>query len=209
MIRTTKDCGRRTAVTTPLCIRRRRIITLINRYLCHHCYQNPYQYHWFGLLIVISSSTIQEGQLCLHPMALYLDLDISNCSILFNIAAVLEPKMDTEQTLTFHLFPLFRVFPPNFFRLQHNNPLFRLMIHYSYVRTTPTSQRCALFLFLGKKRPLTGISWVKNDFFPVFHRDVCDDDHRGRARLAWKHLLRLCSRKVGLSFNRELVRSHF
>ena len=115
-------------------------------------------------------------------------------------------EMDTEQTLTFHFFPLF---PPNFFRLQHNNPLLRLMIHYSHVRTTPTSQRCALFLFLGKKRPLTGISWVKNDFFPVFHRDVCDDDHRGWPRLAWKHLLRLCSRKVGLSFNRELVWSHF
>ena len=154
MIRTTKDCGRRTAVTTPLCIRRRRIITLINRYLCHHCYQNPYQYHWFVLLIVISSSTIQEGQLCLHPMALYLDLDriAQYCSILLLFWS---REMDTEQTLTFHFFPLFRVFPPNFFRLQHNNPLFRLIIHYSHVRTTPTSQRCALFLFLGKKRPLT------------------------------------------------------
>ena len=163
------------------------------------------------VITVIKIHINQEGQLCLHPMQwLYILILIYQiaqyCSILL---LSWSRKMDTEQTLTFHFFPLFRVFPPNLFRLQHNNPLFRLIIHYSHVRTTPTSQRCALFLFLGKKRPLTGISWVKNDFFPVFHRDVCDDDHRGRARLAWKHLLRLCSRKVGLSFNRELVRSYF
>ena len=119
MIRTTKDCGRRTAVTTPLCIRRRRIITLINRYLCHHCYQNPYQYHWFGLLIVISSSTIQEGQLCLHPMALYLDLDISNCSILFNIAAVLEPGNGHRTNPDFLFLSTFSRFSSKLFRLQH------------------------------------------------------------------------------------------